>query len=85
MYDLPGWMEELFSALKTEEVSGEKVAEMIIVSSRCPAARELRVVARDKIRQRREIIEDIEFRDRLSGENLSVLFEFLAEILFANK
>ena len=51
------------------EVSGEKVAEMIIVGSKYQhsAARQLRLVARDKIRQRREITEDLAFLERLSA------------------
>ena len=79
IYDLPGWMEVFCSALETER-SGEKVAEMIIVGTRYQhsAARELREVARDKIRQRREITEDPAFREKLRGEDHDVLLEFLA-------
>ena len=82
-YDLSGWMKLFCSALKEEvEVSGEKVAEMVIVGSRYQhsAARQLRVLARDKIRERREITEDLGFREKLSGEidGFVVLFEFLA-------
>ena len=80
-YDMSGWMELFCSALKEEvEVSGEKVAEMIIVGSRYQhsEARELRVVAREKIRQRREITADLAFRERLREEDQDVLFDFLA-------
>ena len=51
---------------------------MMIVGSRYQhsAARELRVVARDKIKERSEITEDPGFRERLSGD-VDVLFEFL--------
>ena len=77
------------SKLETKELelTAEKVAEMIIVGSRYKhsKARELTLVARDKIRRRRQIIEDTGFRDRLSGENLGVLFEFLTVVLFADK
>ena len=61
-------------------MSGEKVAEMMIVGSRYQhsAARELRVVARNKIRKRRKITKDHGFRGRLRGEDYDVLFEFLA-------
>ena len=38
---------------------------------------ELRVVARNKIKERREITEDLGFREKLRGE-VDVLFEFLA-------
>ena len=79
-YDLSGWMDLFCSALgEKDEVSGEKVAEMIIVGSKFKhsTARELRLVARDKIRQRREIIKDQAFREKLS-EDLTLLFEFLA-------
>ena len=82
-YDLPGWMELLCSKLKTEEeLSAEKVAEMIIAGSRHQhsAARELREVAKDKIKERREILQDTGFRDRLRG--LDVLFEFLEDVMF---
>ena len=50
-YDLSDWMGLFCSKLRTEEVSAEKVAEMMIVGSRFKhsAARELLVVARDKI------------------------------------
>ena len=80
-YDLSGWMEVFCSKLETErEVSGEKVAEMIIVGSRYQhsAARELREVARDKIKEKREITEDPAFREKLRGEDDTVLFDFLA-------
>ena len=78
-YDLPGWMEVFCSALETEEVSGEKVAEMIIAGSRYKHSKagELREVARDKIKGRREITEDPEFRERLGGEDPKVWFDFL--------
>ena len=78
IYNLPGWMELFCSKLRTEEMSAEKVAEMIIVGSRYQhsKARELREVARDKIRQRREITGDPEFREKLRGED--DLFDFLA-------
>ena len=61
-------------------MSAVKVAEMIIAGSKYQhsQARQLRVVARDKIRQRREITEDLAFRERLRGEDHDVLFEFLA-------
>ena len=89
MYDLSDWMGLFCSKLESKEleVNAEKVAEMIIVGSRYKhsKARELTLVARDKIRRRREIIEDTGFRDRLSGENLGVLFEFLTVVLFADK
>ena len=78
-YDLPGWMELFCSTLKykNEEVSAVKVAEMIIVGSRYKnsAARKLMVVARNKIRERREITKDQGFRERLRDHD--VLFEFL--------
>ena len=53
---------------------------MMIVGSRYQhsAARELRVVARHKIRQRREITDDPAFREKLREEDHDVLFEFLA-------
>ena len=77
-YDLPDWMELVCSDLEEAEVSAVKVAEMIIVGSRYQhsKARKLTEVARDKIRQRREITEDPAFREKLS-EDLKVLFEFL--------
>ena len=80
IYDLPGWMELFCSALETEEVSGEKVADMIIAGSRYQhsEARQLRVVARDKIRKRKEITEDLAFREKLREEDHDVLFDFLA-------
>ena len=37
-----------------------------------------RVVAREKIRQRREITEDPAFREKLRREDDTVLFDFLA-------
>ena len=67
-YVLPGWMELFCYELKTEvEMSPEEVAEMIIMASRYQhrVARELREVARDKIKRRREIISDQAFRERL--------------------
>ena len=78
-YDLSGWMDLFCSALgEKDEVSGGKVAEMIIVGSRYQhsAAKELTMVARDKIRQRRDIIDDPAFREKLRGED--ALFNFLA-------
>ena len=62
MYHLSGWMELFCSALKTEEVTAEKAAEMIIAGSRYKdsVARELTLVARDMIKERREITEDPE-------------------------
>ena len=79
-YDLQGLMRLFCSKLESEEMSGAKVAEMIIAGSRYQhsEARQLREVARDKIRQRREITEDLAFRERLRGEDYEVLFEFLA-------
>ena len=66
-YDLPGWMKLFCSALKEEEVSGEKVAEMLKAGRRYKhsAARELMMVAGDKIKERREITEDLGLRERL--------------------
>ena len=52
-YDLPNWMELFCSKLKTDEnVSSEKVVEMITVGNKYKhsKARELIVVARDKIK-----------------------------------
>ena len=80
-YDLSGWMKMFCFFLETEEeVSGEKVAEMMIVGSRYQhsAARELRMVAREFIKARREITEDRGFRERLRREDHDILFEFLA-------
>ena len=54
-YNFSLWMGLFCSKLRTQvEVSGEKVAEMIIVGSRYKhsKARELTLVARDKIRQK---------------------------------
>ena len=62
-------------------MSGEKVAEIFIVGTRYSEARELREVARDKIRQRREIIHDQAFRKRLREEDHDVLFDFLEVIM----
>ena len=78
-YDLSDWMMIFCSALETEEMSGEKVAEMMIVGTRYQhsAARELTMVARNKIRERREITRDLGFRERLRREDHDVLFEFL--------
>ena len=78
-YDLAGWIDLLCSALKKEVVSGKKVAELIIVGSmfQDSAARQLRMVARDKIKERKEITEDLGFRERLRMEDYDVLFEFL--------
>ena len=84
MYDLPGWLEVFCSALETEEeVSGEKIAEMIIMGSRYQhgEVRKLREVARHKIRQRREITEDPAFREKLREEDHDVLFEFIGVML----
>ena len=81
-YDLSGWMDLFCSALgEKDEVSGGKVAEMIIVGSRYQhsAAKELTMVARDKIRQRRDIIDDPAFREKLRGED--ALFNFLDSLL----
>ena len=77
IYDLPGWMELFCSALETEEVSAVKVADMIIAGSRYQhsEARQLRWVARDKIRQRREITDDLEFRGR-RGEDYNYVICF---------
>ena len=80
MYDLPGWMKLFCSKLRIEEeVTAEKVAEMIIVGSRYKdrAPWELMEVARDKIREKREITEDPVFREMLR-EDPEVLLEFLA-------
>ena len=80
LYDLPGLMEVFCSKLRTEEeVSAVKVAEMIIVGSRYKhsKARELREVARDKIRERREITAELAFRQRLQREDHAVWFDFL--------
>ena len=77
-YDLPGWMELLCSKLMTKKkLSGEKVAEMIIVGSRYKhsAARKLMVVAREKIKERREITENPAFRERLQSENHAVFWQ----------
>ena len=74
-------MDLFCSALgEKDEVSGKKVAEMIIVGSRFKhsTARELRMVAREKIRQRSEITEDPEFRERLRREDDEILFQFIA-------
>ena len=53
---------------------------MIIAGSRYQhsEARQLREVARDKIRQRREITDDDTFREKLLGEYHDILFNFLA-------
>ena len=69
-YNLPGWMELFCSKLNMEEVPAEKVAEMIIVGIRYQdtVARDLGLVARNKIRWRRQIMEDWAFRERLLGE-----------------
>ena len=80
-YDLSGWMELFCSALgEKDEVSGEMVAEMIIVGSRYQhsAAKEFTVVARDKIKQRKDIINDPAFREKMRGEDHDVLLDFLA-------
>ena len=71
-YDLPGWMMIFCSKLNLGEVPAEKVAEMIIAGSRYQhtAARELRLVARNKIRKRRELTADWAFRERLLEELL---------------
>ena len=77
-------MDRFFSKLKIEkEVSSEKVAEMIIVGSKYKdsAARELTMVARDKIRQRREIIEDKAFTLKLRSKHPMILIEILKKIL----
>ena len=82
-YNFSLWMGLFCSKLRTQvEMSGEKVAEMIIVGSRYKhsAARELREVARNKIKERREITEDPAFRESLRGEDPNVLFDFLAII-----
>ena len=84
IYDLPGWMGLFCSTLVTKkvEVSGEKVAEMIIAGSRYQhsEARQLRVVAREKIRQRREITADLAFRERLREDHNCVI-DFLEFII----
>ena len=83
IYDLPGWMELLCSKLATEEeLSGEKVAEMIIAGSRYQdsAARTLREVARDKIKERREMMDDPVFRERLREDHNCVV-EFIKFII----
>ena len=56
---------------------------MIIVSSRYQhtKARELMAVARDKIRQRREIIDDKAFMLKLRWEHPMILIEILKNIL----
>ena len=66
----------------SEEVSGEKVADMIIAGSRYKhsEARQLRVVARDKIRQRREITEDLAFREKLREDHNCVI-DFLEFVI----
>ena len=74
-------MELFCSALKTKEVTAEKVAEMIMAGSRYKnsVARELRVVAKDKIRERREITEDPAYREKLREDPDCVIdfIEFL--------
>ena len=82
-YNLPGWIELLCTKLTTEEeLSGEKVAEMIIAGSRYQdsVARELREVARDKIKERREIMDDPVFRERLREDHNCVV-EFIKFII----
>ena len=76
-------MELFCSKLATEEdLSGEKVAEMIIAGSRYQdsAARELREVARDKIKERREMMDDPVFRERLREDHNCVV-EFIKFII----
>ena len=78
-YNLPDWMRLFCSKLRTEgEVSAARVAEMISAGGRYQysVARELRWVARERIRQRREITEDPAFREKLRGDD--ALFELLA-------
>ena len=84
MYDLQGWLEIFCSELNTEEVSDEKVAEMIIAGSRYEhsasyrQARLLMRMARARIRRSREITLDEGFREKLRGEDPIVLVELLA-------
>ena len=83
MYDLPGWPQLICSKLRTEEMSAEMVAELIIVGSRYQhsAAKELTMVARDKIRQRRDIIHEPAFREKMREEDHDVLLDFLAVMI----
>ena len=84
IYDLPGWMEEFLSALATtKKLSAEKVAEMIIAGSRYKYsnARKLMILARDKIRQRREITDEKSFILKLRWEHPMILIEILRDIL----
>ena len=76
-YDLAGWMKIFCSKLSFTEVPAEKVAEMIIAGSRYQdtAARELRLGARNKIRERPGITENQAFRDRLLKEFLADLWK----------
>ena len=77
-YILPGWVEELCSNLRAQEVSEEMVADMVVAGSGYPGARRLIEVAVTKIKARKEIITSKEFRKKFHDD---CLLDLIQEII----
>ena len=68
-YDLPGLLDLFALELRTGEVKPEQVADMIIAARRHEeVAGELWDIAREKIREEREILRDERFREAIGSE-----------------
>ena len=82
IYDLPGWIKLFCFKLGKEELSGEKVAEMMIVGRNYhhTVARELREVAGIKIIESPEITSEQVFIEKLRGEDPIVSIEMIAQL-----
>ena len=74
-YILPGWVEELCSKLRAQEVTEEMVADMVVAGSGYPGARRLIEVAVTKIKARKKIIRSKEFKEKVLKECFLDLIE----------
>ena len=81
-YDLRGWLDLFCLELRSEEVEPQQVADMMIAARRHEVAGELRDIAREKIREKREILRDEGFREtiRSDGNPEDILYEIIEDL-----
>ena len=74
-YDMPGFMDLLCFKMKSEDVPGEFIADMLISADRHNST-DLKNVALDKLRANKDILNDKKFREKLQkAENKNILFD----------
>jgi len=79
-YDMPGLMDLLCFKMKSKDIPGDFIADMLISADRHDST-DLKNVALDKLRANRDILNDKKFREKLQkAENKNILFDLFNEL-----